>query len=697
MKCVQWINKGLGKVASPGEVLGAMLVLGIVFIFIVPLPTWLVDVLIAVNICIASLLIVLALYLPSPLAFSSFPALLLLTTMFRLALSIATTRLILLEQDAGKIVEAFGNFVVGGNLAVGLVVFLIITIVNFLVITKGSERVAEVAARFSLDALPGKQMSIDSDLRGGLIDGAQARHKRDRLSRESQLFGAMDGAMKFVKGDAIAGLVIVLINILGGFSTGMLQHGMSAGEAITLYSVLTIGDGLIAQIPALLIALTAGMIITRVAPDDQSPSSHIGAQIGQQITSEPKSWMIASAAMLAFAALPGMPAPVFGFIALCTFALGFYLWSRNRPAGEPDQAQAAQVAPEQNGDEDLRTFDPTRPYLLQFATAHQNLERTTRLIHGVRQVRNSIVTRIGLTLPCFEIEYSDLLAEDEFRFCIHEVPMLKATFDERRAVARDSVTDAPPSALRGSEQRDELDWLWLQPDDPLLAREGVESFSTHALIIERMRQAMMISGPQFLGLQECKLILGWLEQNQSELVQELQRIMPLSRFSGVLQRLASEGVPLRAVRLIVEVLTEHGQHEREVSALADYARIALKSQIYHLYSQADGLHAWLLSAHSENLFREALRQTQSGVFFALDHELSTQFVALLKEAFSPRKPDTSVLLVAQDLRSPLRTLLFDEFNHVPVLSFAELMGAAKVKVLGRFDLQFDGVLRETVS
>jgi len=697
MKCVQWINKGLGKVASPGEVLGAMLVLGIVFIFIVPLPTWLVDVLIAVNICIASLLIVLALYLPSPLAFSSFPALLLLTTMFRLALSIATTRLILLEQDAGKIVEAFGNFVVGGNLAVGLVVFLIITIVNFLVITKGSERVAEVAARFSLDALPGKQMSIDSDLRGGLIDGAQARHKRDRLSRESQLFGAMDGAMKFVKGDAIAGLVIVLINILGGFSTGMLQHGMSAGEAITLYSVLTIGDGLIAQIPALLIALTAGMIITRVAPDDQSPSSHIGAQIGQQITSEPKSWMIASAAMLAFAALPGMPAPVFGFIALCTFALGFYLWSRNRPAGEPDQAQAAQVAPEQNGDEDLRTFDPTRPYLLQFATAHQNLERTTRLIHGIRQVRNSIVTRIGLTLPCFEIEYSDLLAEDEFRFCIHEVPMLKATFDERRAVARDSVTDAPPSALRGSEQRDELDWLWLQPDDPLLAREGVESFSTHALIIERMRQAMMISGPQFLGLQECKLILGWLEQNQSELVQELQRIMPLSRFSGVLQRLASEGVPLRAVRLIVEVLTEHGQHEREVSALADYARIALKSQIYHLYSQADGLHAWLLSAHSENLFREALRQTQSGVFFALDHELSTQFVALLKEAFSPRKPDTSVLLVAQDLRSPLRTLLFDEFNHVPVLSFAELMGAAKVKVLGRFDLQFDGVLRETVS
>ena len=697
MRPVQWLNKGLCSVASPGEVLGAVVVLGIVFIFIVPLPTWLVDVLIAVNICIASLLIVLAFYLPSPLAFSSFPSLLLLTTLFRLALSIATTRLILLEQDAGDIVEAFGNFVVGGNLAVGLVIFLIITIVNFLVITKGSERVAEVAARFSLDAMPGKQMSIDSDLRGGLIDGTQARHKRDQLSRESQLFGAMDGAMKFVKGDAIAGLVIVVINILGGFSTGMLQLGMSAGEAMALYSVLTIGDGLIAQIPALLIALTAGMIITRVAPDDQSPRSNIGAQIGQQITSEPKSWMIASAGMLAFALLPGMPAPVFGFIALCTFSLGFYLWWRSRKIEQPQQVQAQQIAPEQNGDEDLRAFDPSRPYLLQFARAHQNQECTTRLIHGIRQVRNSIVTRIGLTLPSFEIEYSDVQAEDEFRFCIHEVPMLKATFGERLAVARDSITDAPADALRGCEQRDELDWLWLQPDDPLLAQGGIESFSTHGLIVERMHQAMMISGPQFLGLQESKSILGWLEQSQPELVQELQRIMPISRFSGVLQRLASEGVPLRAIRLIVEVLAEHGQHEREVIALADYARIALKSQIYHLYSQADGLHAWLLSAHSENLFREALRQTQSGVFFALDNEHSTQLVALLKEAFAPRKCDASVLLVAQDLRSPLRTLLFDEFNHVPVMSFAELTGSAKVKVLGRLDLQFDGVLREAVS
>ena len=697
MTLVQWLNKGLSNVAKGGEALGAVFVLGIVFIFIAPLPTWLIDVLIAINICISCLLIVLAFYLPSPLAFSSFPSLLLLTTMFRLALSIATTRLILLEQDAGEIVEAFGNFVVGGNLAVGLVIFLIITIVNFLVITKGSERVAEVSARFSLDAMPGKQMSIDSDLRGGLIDGPQARHKRDELSRESQLFGAMDGAMKFVKGDAIAGLVIVVINIVGGFSTGMLQHGMSAADAITLYSVLTIGDGLIAQIPALLIALTAGMIITRVAPDNPSASTNVGVQIGQQITREPKSWMVASIGMLAFAALPGMPTLVFIAIALGTFGLGLHLWLRTRKAEEPQVVEVPQLAPGQNGEEDLRSFDPSRPYVLQFATAHQDLGPTTQLIHGIRQVRNSIVTTVGLTLPPFEIEYSPTLGEDEFRFCVHEAPVLKATFSERRAVRRASLPSEPLDALRGSEQRDELDWLWLQPDDPVLAGESVESFSAQTLIIERIRQAMMISGPQFLGVQESKSILSWLEQTQPELVQELQRIMPLSRFSGVLQRLASEGVPLRAVRLIVEALTEHGQHEREVIALADYARIALKSQIYHLHSELDGLHAWLLSPHTENILREALRQTQTGVFFALDTEHSTQLVEQLKDAFVPGLREKSVMLVAHDLRSPLRTLLFDEFNHVPVMSFAELMGSAKVKVLGRFDFEYEGLLREAVS
>ncbi|MDE1530902.1 type III secretion system export apparatus subunit SctV [Pseudomonas carnis] len=697
MSVLSTLNGVLLKVAQRAEVLGAVVIMAIVFIFIVPLPTWLVDILIALNICIACLLIMLALYLPGPLAFSSFPSILLLTTMFRLALSIATTRLILLEQDAGDIVEAFGNFVVGGNLAVGMVIFLILTLVNFLVITKGSERVAEVAARFSLDAMPGKQMSIDSDLRAGLIDGVQARDKREQLSRESQLFGAMDGAMKFVKGDAIAGLIIVVVNLLGGFSTGMFQHGLSAADSMALYSVLTIGDGLIAQIPALLISLTAGMIITRVAPEGRKGITNMGAEIARQMTSEPKSWMIASVAMLVFAIVPGMPTLVFILLAMMTGALGYYLDRRRRREAQPEAEAVEAVRPEENGKEDLRGFDPSRPYLLQFPSALRGTPEVTDLIHGIRQVRNSLVANIGLTLPPFEVEIDDSLDDDEMRFCVHEVPMVKASVVQRVAVERSALTVEPEHGIPGLAERNEQDWLWLPPDDPLLNDAQLERFTATSLIVERMKKAMMLSGPQFLGIQESKSILSWLENNQPELVQELQRIMPISRFSAVLQRLASEGVPLRAVRLIVESLIEYGQHEREPEALADYARIALKSQIYHQYSEADGLHAWLLSPHTENILREALRQTQTGVFFALDGDNSAALVNLLNQAFSARAKIKSVLLVAQDLRSPLRTLLLEEFNHVPVLSFAELGSNSKVKVLGRFDLGQDELMHGTLA
>ncbi|KAB0521056.1 MULTISPECIES: type III secretion system export apparatus subunit SctV [Pseudomonas] len=697
MTALSAINRFLLKVAQRAEVLGAVVVMAIVFIFIVPLPTWLVDILIALNICISCLLIVLALYLPGPLAFSSFPSILLLTTMFRLALSIATTRLILLEQDAGDIVEAFGNFVVGGNLAVGMVIFLILTLVNFLVITKGSERVAEVAARFSLDAMPGKQMSIDSDLRAGLIDGGQARDKREQLSRESQLFGAMDGAMKFVKGDAVAGLIIVVVNLLGGFSTGMFQHGLSAADSMALYSVLTIGDGLIAQIPALLISLTAGMIITRVAPDGRKGVSNMGAEIARQMTSEPKSWVIASVGMLAFAVVPGMPTGVFILISMMTGSLGYYLVRQRQQQEAPSAEPGTAARPEDNGDADLRGFDPSRPYLLQFNPALYGTPQVIDIVQRVRKARNALVANIGLTLPPFEAEFSDSLALDEMRFCVHEVPVMKATFSERVAVERVTLAEPPEHAELGMVERDEQDWLWFAPDDPLLDDPAVEHFSAQSLIIERMTSAMMLSGPRFLGIQESKAILSWLEQNQPELVQELQRIMPLSRFSSVLQRLASEGVPLRAVRLIVESLIEYGQHEREPEALADYARIALKAQIFHQYSEPDGLHAWLLSPQTENILREALRQTQTGVFFALDNDSSASLVNLLNQAFSQRSKTKSVMLVAQDLRSPLRTLLLDEFNHVPVLSFAELGSTSKVRVLGRFDLGQEELMRGAVA
>lgn len=665
------------------EVAGAIIVIGIVFMFITPLPTGLVDVLIAVNICVSCLLIMLAMQLPKPLAFSTFPAVLLLTTMFRLALSIATTRLILLEQDAGHIVEAFGNFVVGGNLAVGMVIFLILTVVNFLVITKGSERVAEVGARFTLDAMPGKQMSIDSDLRAGLINVDQARQRRADLGKESQLFGAMDGAMKFVNGDAIAGLIIVAINLIGGIAIGVVQRGMAAGDAMQLYSVLTIGDGLIAQIPALLISITAGMIITRVPNEESDVNANIGGDIAKQLGAQPKSLIIAAVAMLGFAALPGMPTAVFIVISVLVGTLGVVLQRRRNPK---TAAAVAPVPPEKNGERDIREFFPCRIFLLQFHPS-QDQPEIMALVSQVRQRRNQLVAQFGITLPSFDIEYTQQLEPDEFRFLVYEVPVLRATFtQELVAVERQLLRADPINSQAGRAARDESDLLWVPTNDPMLQAEGIPVNGSTSLIVDRMFHAMQACGPQFIGLQESKSILSWLEREQPELAQEVQRVLPLSRFSAVLQRLASECVPLRAIRLIAESLVEHGQHEREVGALTDYVRIALKSLIYHQYCGPEGLQVWLLSPESENLMRDSQRQTQSETFFALPAEASSLLVEQLRQAFPRRTQAPSVLLVAQDLRSPLRTLLQEEFHHIPVLSFAELNSTAQVKVLGRLDL-----------
>ncbi|MGI8465170.1 type III secretion system export apparatus subunit SctV [Pectobacterium punjabense] len=685
-----WLNRIALSAMQRSEVVGAVIVMSIVFMMIIPLPTGLIDVLIALNICVSSLLIVLAMYLPKPLAFSTFPAVLLLTTMFRLAISISTTRQILLQQDGGHIVEAFGNYVVGGNLAVGLVIFLILTVVNFLVITKGSERVAEVAARFTLDAMPGKQMSIDSDLRAGLIEAHQARQRRENLAKESQLFGAMDGAMKFVKGDAIASLVIVFINMIGGFAIGVLQHNMAASDAMHVYSVLTIGDGLIAQIPALLISLTAGMIITRVSADGQKVDANIGREIAEQLTSQPKAWIISSIGMFGFALLPGMPTLVFVAISVSSLGSGlFQLW-RIKQQGQLDasQLEADNIPAEQNGYQDLRRFNPTRAYLLLFHPVWQGQPTVTALVQNIRRLRNRLVYRFGFTLPSFDIEFSDRLAEDEFQFCVYEIPYVKATLvTDQLAVANSAIELADTTiATSGHTLRDESQWLWLplahvaqQPDD-------VPRWTADELILARMEQAIHRTGSQFIGLQETKSILAWLESEQPELAQELQRIMPLSRFASVLQRLASERVPLRSVRPIAEALIEVGQHERDTLALTDYVRLALKSQICHQYSDENSLAVWLLTPESEELLRDALRQTQNETFFALTQDYASTLLGQLRRAFPPFSSQRSLVLVAQDLRSPLRTLLQDEFHHVPVLSFTELESTLSINVIGRLDL-----------
>ncbi|HEX3901728.1 MAG TPA: flagellar biosynthesis protein FlhA, partial [Polyangia bacterium] len=376
----------------------AGLVVSIVGMMIVPLPTPLLDLLISVNIAAAVTLLLVAIYVSDALKIATFPTLLLLTTLFRLALEVSATRLILLRADAGEVIRAFGNFVVAGNLVVGAVIFLILTMIQFLVVSKGSERVAEVAARFTLDAMPGKQMSIDAELRAGHIDHNEARRRRAALARESQLFGSMDGAMKFVKGDAVAGLIIIAVNMIGGIAIGTMQNGMGVSEAMQRYSLLTIGDGLVSQIPALLISITAGLIVTRVASDD---NRDLGSDISRQLVHEPKALMITSAILFLFAIVPGFPTIVFlSLSALC--GGGGYMIARKRrssstqlrsremPALAPALGGSAPSFPHMDDDAggptDPVTFALTVPLIVDIASAVRSSIRPEKLDREVARV-----------------------------------------------------------------------------------------------------------------------------------------------------------------------------------------------------------------------------------------------------------------------------------------------------------------------
>jgi len=684
------LNKIAYHAMQRSEIVGGFIALAVVFMLIIPLPLPLIDVLIAANISMSCLLIMNAMFLPKPLAFSTFPSVLLLTTMFRLGLSISTTRQILLQQNAGHIVTAFGNFVVGGNLAVGLVVFMILTVVNFLVITKGSERVAEVAARFTLDAMPGKQMSIDSDLRAGLINVAQAKRRREDLTKESQLFGAMDGAMKFVKGDSMAGIVILSINLIGGFCIGVLQLGMSAGDAMHTFSILTIGDGLIDQIPALLISLTSGMMITRVSANEENFDHNIGKEITQQLTQQPKAWIMSGVGMFAFSLLPGMPTLVFLFLGTGAISTGaFQIWRDKREAQTSGKENT--VIPEENGENDLRTFNPARLFLLSFPAGRERDPHVIQIIEEIRRIRNRIVNQFGFTLPVFDIQFTTQQKEDEFRFLVYEVPKVLATITQnKRAVERIGYTRQLEDKTNDDDiSPPEEDFVWLEEGDPYLT-SGELSWSGNDLLLAKMEEALFQSAPRFIGMQETRAIVSWLQSDLPEVAQEFERVFPVARLSNVLQRLVAERISLRAIRTITESLLMHGG-ERDTGMLIDQVRIDIKEHICYQHSKdGEGLTAWLLTPETEEILREALRQTNTDTFFTLDQERMKLFMDQIRGVFPPyRSINQGVMLVAQDLRAPLRTLIQNEFNHVAVLSFAELEFNLPVNVEGRLDINED--------
>ncbi|EGJ10890.1 MULTISPECIES: flagellar biosynthesis protein FlhA [Rubrivivax] len=614
----------------------------IVALMVLPLPPLLVDVLVATNICSGVVLLLVAIYVRSPLEFSVFPSVLLITTLFRLALSIATTRMILLEAHAGHIIDTFGRMVAGGNLVVGLVVFLIITVVQFIVIAKGAERVAEVAARFTLDAMPGKQLSIDSDLRSGVIDKDEARRRRRELELESKLHGSLDGAMKFVKGDAIASIVIVVVNVLGGLAIGVLQKDMTLAGAMHTYSILTIGEGLVAQIPALLGAMSAGLLVTRAT--DEERDRHLGDAIGRQVAAKPRVLLVAGGLCVLLAAVPGFPALVFlglaavllGGGALLTPALRSVLERRlgptlskvpRREAAAPGVLSTA--APEPR---------PAVPLLLELPQSALDAASARALVDALSEVLDRFQLQLGLLLPRIAVHPrpAEAGAPAGWRLLAFEVPIAEGVL--------------PPAPLP-------------------------------AALAEACHQALRRHAALFLGTQETGALLARAGSDYPDVVKEALRALPLARLAEILRRLVEEEVPIRNLRDVLEALADAAQREKDVFALTEMARIALRRQTSHRAAPDGVLRAVLLTPEFEDRLRAAVRVANGQSTLALDPADAQAAMQRLAQAVRTSRP--AALLTAVDLRRHVRKLVEAECFDTPVLSYHELMPTLRLEVLAR--------------
>ncbi len=681
------------------DLMVAILLMSIVFMMILPLPPEVVDVLIGLNMGIAVILLMVSIYITSPLEIVAFPAILLITTIFRLALSIAITRLILLDGDAGKIVEAFGNFVVGGNLIVGIVIFLIITIVQFLVITKGSERVAEVGARFSLDGMPGKQMSIDSDMRAGSINMEEAHKRRQAVEKESQMFGSMDGAMKFVKGDAIAGLIIICVNMLGGVSIGVFQQGMTVGEALELYTILTIGDGLIAQIPALIISVTAGIIVTRVTTDE---SENLGSDIGKQITSKPAALMISGALLLGFAIIPGFPTLTFLALAGIVGGGGFALNKLKNKTTQEDATSGVVTGgmgdtPNTSG----KTVDPkkpqdfelTVPIIVELSDTVQKVLNIKLLNEEVATIRQALFMDLGVPFPGIHLRFNKGQDEAGYRVLLQETPIARGQFKKDHVLVINQldqlqILDLPIVEAEQFLPRGHLTWVPAEYVS-LLKDMNISYMELPNILSYHLSFMLKKYANEFVGLQETKAILSTIEEKYGELVKEVQRLLPLQKIAEIFQRLVNEDISIRNLRVILESLVEWAQKEKESVMLTEYVRINLKRYISYKYSNGQNiLPAYLLDHEVEDAIRNGIRQTSAGSYLALDPRLSAKMIKNIADNVGDLSQVTHkpVLVVSMDIRRYVRKLIEPELYDLPVLSFQELTPDITVQPLKRIEM-----------
>jgi type III secretion protein V len=688
------LSLGLGGLGRHTDLLLIGLFVAIIALMVLPLPPWALDALIAANLTVSVVVLIVAVYIRSPLGLSTFPAMLLFTTLFRLSLNIASTRQILLTGNAGEIIKTFGHMVVGGDVIVGLVVFLIIALVQFIVIAKGSERIAEVAARFSLDAMPGKQMSIDADLRAGIITKDEARARRHALESESQLYGAMDGAMKFVKGDAIAAIIIAAVNIIGGIAVGMLRKDMSLDAATHLYSVLAVGDAMVSQIPSLFMSVAAGVVVTRVARQD-GKGGNLAQDILAQIQAHPRALMISGFVVIGMGAVPGFPMLQFGMLGVVSLVAGWWASpaqqrKRQGSLGMPLPALARE------GSEQAQIFgEPAAQAWGSSLTLRLSPDVMARL-DAARLDDAVALARFGLRqspgIPFPGLALGTAAQSGMAAFEMQGVPVLEFEVpqDHLLVAAAPGSRAAPPAGGKPGPDLFGLATHWV----PQSALPGdIDESTLHgpeAALALALRRIIETRPHKFLGVQEALVLSRQLEAELPELEREMRQATPLPRLAEVCRWLLEEGVSLRDLPGLAQALVDHAGREKDTSQLVEKVRRALSDQITHQHTNARGeLAAVIFSPDLEEQLSAAVRVSPRGSSLALPQAIKESLLGQIGRAFGGQGVAglTSVLLVhTPEIRPALRTLLREsDLAGRSVLSVDELRPNLNVLVVGEVD------------
>ncbi|MGA9874200.1 MAG: flagellar biosynthesis protein FlhA [Solirubrobacteraceae bacterium] len=689
-------SAGVKRLLSHTDLLAAVAVVCVVTMLVVPLPSALLDLLITLNISAALTIVVATMYLGKALDFASFPSLLLLTTMFRLAINVSVTRLILTTGDAGSVVKAFGSFVVGGNVVVGLVIFLILVVIQFVVVTNGAGRVAEVGARFTLDAMPGKQMAIDADLNAGLITDDQARARRSEIAREADFYGAMDGASKFVKGDAMAALIITAINLVGGIVVGMLQRHLGFSEATHQYSLLTVGDGLAAQIPALLISVATGIIVTRAASDRD-----LGSDIANQVLSQRRAPMVAACAIGLFALIPGLPKLPFLAIAALFGAIGWAV--RNGMPAVQDAnaalaaAKAAELAAPAPGQEPMSEVgvdalelaigfglvplvngSPTQP-----GSGHSG-----SLLRRVSMIRRQIAGDLGVVIPPVRIHDELGMESHEYVLKVRGSEVARGRIMPGHLLAMDPG-DAT-ATLQGIPTREPafgLAAMWVHDSGRAEAEAlGYTVVDAESVIVTHLTETIRSHAAELLTRQDVRVLLDKLKETNAAVVEEIvPETLSLGEIQRVLQLLLSEGVSIRDLGTIVEAIGDKARITRDTNLLSEYARQALGRAITapHLDEELR-LRAITLDPAIEQEVATSITQTADGEYLAMDPPRAQAIVGALhtQVEHASGRGARPVLLCSARIRRHLRRLIAQAQPHLPVCSYNEIAPGINVETIG---------------